>query len=73
MIVLLILRGVGEYRRPYNKILETAVGDIWLWHHQSGCRKIVCKDGIHSSVSFTKENGKLSTNAVNSFMRMNRE
>lgn len=58
--------GCGEYRRPYNKILETAVGDIWLWHHQSGCRKIVCKDGIHSSVSFTKENGKLSTNAVNS-------
>lgn len=58
--------GSGEYKRPYNNILETANGDIWVWHRQSGCRKITCKDGILSSVSFTKNNGKLPTDAVNS-------
>ena len=56
--------GCGEYKEPYTGELQTAGGDVWLWHYQNGCRKILFKDGRFSSVVFKKENGKLPSNKI---------
>lgn len=56
--------GCGEYQDQYTGALQTAGGDIWLWHAQYGCRKISYRDGKFSSVVYRKENGKLPDSKI---------
>ncbi len=57
--------GCGEYKQKYRHQVEVSNGDHWLWHFETGCRKVTYAKGKFSSEVFNKENGKLSTNRVN--------
>lgn len=56
--------GCGDHKKRYSHRLETRNGDSWLWHAQSGCRKITYKNGKFESTIYNLENGKLPSNKV---------
>lgn len=63
---------MGEHDQAYAYRVETANGDNWLWDGQKGCRKISFENEHFSSVTFQCENGKLSSNKVNSLIEDSR-
>ncbi len=56
--------GCGEYAQPYQRVMRSSNGDIWMWHERYGCRRVRCNNGVFSSTTFRKENGNLSSNTV---------
>jgi len=56
--------GCGEYKVTYNNQMEASNGDIWLWHEETGCRKVMYKNGIFSSIVYNQKNGKLPSNNI---------
>lgn len=56
--------GCGEHRQHYDRKTEAPNGDVWLWNNRNGCRRITCRDGVFSSVSFKKSLGNLPSDNV---------
>lgn len=56
--------GCNEHRQHYDRKLETADGDIWLWNNRNGCRRIHYANGNFSSVAYKKDHGTLPSDHV---------
>lgn len=56
--------GCGEYHEMYRKKMVTNNGDIWLSHHQNGCRRIRYENGQFTSTVYKVERGNLPSNKV---------
>ncbi|MDO4163390.1 MAG: two-component regulator propeller domain-containing protein [Bacteroides sp.] len=56
--------GNGEYWQPYSGTARMSNGDVWMWHTVNGARRIRCKDGVYSSVTFRKEDGTASSSVA---------
>ncbi|WP_300901325.1 hybrid sensor histidine kinase/response regulator transcription factor [uncultured Bacteroides sp.] len=56
--------GCNAHRQHYDRKLETADGDIWLWNNHNGCRHIRYANGKFTSVAYKKDLGNLPSNHV---------
>jgi len=56
--------GCGKYADKYNHMMGTKVGDVWLWHENNGCQRIIYKNGKFRSQLYKSANGLLPSNKV---------
>lgn len=57
--------GCGKMEQNYSKVFVAGNGDVWLWHTENGCRRIVHqKDRQMMSVEFKTEQGNLPDNRI---------
>ncbi|WP_294612177.1 two-component regulator propeller domain-containing protein [uncultured Bacteroides sp.] len=56
--------GCNEYRQNYDRKIEAANGDIWLWQNRNGCRRITYRNNTFTSVTYKKNKGNLPSDSV---------
>lgn len=55
--------GCGEWKQHYSYV-EIMPGEVWLWGHNLGCRRITWQDGRFISQAFDTGKGTLPTNRI---------
>lgn len=57
--------GCGNLEQNYSSLFMAANGDVWLWHSENGCRRVVHQaDGTLVSTELKTERGNLPDNRV---------